>query len=120
MRRELLVAHPFKIGLLAADYEVILSAYAAGRRFAQVDCVIASTEMGGRSDSQRLRSLAERMAILRAQGLMTPGLALYYRGLMLRAVLAGMALKAVMPRRPGARHSAPSPAQGPGLGFAPP
>ena len=96
MRRELLIAHPFKIGLLAADYEVILSAYAAGRRFAQVDCVIAATEMGGRSDSQRLRSLSERMAILRVHGLMTPGLALYYRGLMLRAVMAG-ALKAVLP-----------------------
>ena len=97
MRRELLVTHPFKIGLLAADYEVILSAYAAGRRFAQVDCVIAATEMGGRSDSRRLRSLSERMSILCALGLMTPGLALYYRGLMLRAVVAG-ALKAVLPR----------------------
>ena len=113
MRRELLVTHPFKIGLLAADYEVILSAYAAGRRFAQVDCVIAATEMGGRSDSRRLRSLSERMSILCALGLMTPGLALYYRGLMLRAVVAG-ALKAVLPRSFTARILRHRPVKGMG------
>jgi glycosyltransferase involved in cell wall biosynthesis len=97
MRRVLLMAHPFETHLLAADYEVILAAYAEGRRFVQMDCVIAHTEMGGRSDTQRLRSLAERMAIVRRHGLMTVGLALYYRGLMLRAVLAGV-FKAVLPQ----------------------
>lgn len=97
MRREILLAHPFATDLLAADYEVILSAYAAGLRFVAVDCVIASTETGGRSDRSRLRSLRERVEVLRRHGFLTPGLVFYYGGLMLR-VLAGSALKRWLPQ----------------------
>jgi glycosyltransferase involved in cell wall biosynthesis len=96
MRRELLLDHPFQDDLLAADYEVLLAAYAAGKTFSMVDRVIARTEMGGRSDTHRLRSLRERMAVLRRHGLMTGRLAWHYRRLMLRAVLA-RAVKAVLP-----------------------
>jgi hypothetical protein len=96
MRRDLLLAHPFDVALLAADYEVLLSAFAAGKRFEAVDVVIASTEMGGRSDTARLKSLSQRMMVLRRYGFMTPRLWLHYRKLMARAVLARMA-KALLP-----------------------
>ena len=97
MRRDLLRDHPFRVDLLAADYEAVLAAYVAGRRFEHVDCVIAHTEMGGRSDTKRLESLRERLDILRTYGLLTPGLAFHYRRLMVRALIAGAA-KAVLPR----------------------
>ena len=97
MRRELLLAHPFDISLLAADYEVLLAAFAAGKSFEAVDVVIASTEMGGRSDTARLKSLRQRMTVLRRYGLMTRRLAIHYRKLMARAVLAQIA-KALLPR----------------------
>ena len=97
MRRELLLSHPFDISLLAADYEVLLASLTLGRRFALVDLVIASTEMGGLSDGARIKSLSERMAILRRNGLMRFPLWLYYQRLMVRAVLA-KAAKAVLPR----------------------
>src|SRR3954464_9610011 len=97
MRRALLLAHPFDTTLLAADYEVLLAAYAQGRRFERIGCVVARTQMGGRSDTRRLQSLRERQAILRRHRLMTPRLNFYYRGLMLRAALTTIA-KAVLPR----------------------
>jgi glycosyltransferase involved in cell wall biosynthesis len=96
MRRALLLARPFALDLLAADYEALIAAQAAGKRFAMVDCVVARTEMGGRSDTNRLRSLRERIAVLQRHGLMTAGLARHYRWLMLRAVMA-RAMKAVLP-----------------------
>jgi len=102
MRRQLLLAHPFDTALLAADYEALVGAFAQGRRFERIDCLIARTEMGGRSDTRRLASLGERQAILRRHGLMTPRLAWFYRWLMLRAVLAGAA-KALLPRAAVAR-----------------
>jgi glycosyltransferase involved in cell wall biosynthesis len=96
MRREILQAHPFRIELLAADYEAVLAAYVTGRRFEGVACVIAHTEMGGRSDTRRLESLHERMDVLRTYRLLSPKLAFHYRWLMLRALMAGAA-KAVLP-----------------------
>jgi glycosyltransferase involved in cell wall biosynthesis len=93
MRREWLAGHPFEIDLLAADYESVLAAHAAGGRFVLVDCIIARTRMGGRSDTNRLLSLRQRAAIVRRHGRMSIGLAWYYRWLMMRAGLAAMAKK---------------------------
>jgi glycosyltransferase involved in cell wall biosynthesis len=96
MRRELLLDHPFRTDLLAADYEVLLTAYRKGRRFEYVNCVVALTATGGRSDTQRIRSLRERMAILRQCKLMTSMLALHYRWLLARTHLAAAA-KSILP-----------------------
>jgi hypothetical protein len=96
MRRQLLLDRPFALDLLAADYDAILAAYAAGKRFQAVDLTVAVTEQGGRSDTQRQRMLRERAALVLGRGLMTPGLALYYARLCVRAA-AAQALKKVLP-----------------------
>ncbi len=96
-RRSLLIEHAFEIGLLAADYEFMLAAYAGGRRFKQVDCVVALTEMEGRSDLERSKMLRQRCVILRRHGFWNFGLAVYYFGLLARARLACVA-KQILPR----------------------
>jgi putative colanic acid biosynthesis glycosyltransferase len=97
MRREWLMAHPFQLDILSADYESILAAYAAGRRFKPVDCVVAATMAGGRSDVQRLRSLKDRMRLVRAHGLMRPRVAAFYAAQLLRAAVVPP-LKRLLPR----------------------
>ena len=96
MRRQLLVDRPFALDLLVADYDVILAAYVGGKRFERVDCVVAVTAQGGRSDSQRFRALGERAMLVRRNGLMTPAVAFHYGRLYLRTALA-LALKRVLP-----------------------
>lgn len=97
MRREILLDHPFVMNLLSADYEAILSAYVSGRRFRGVDCVVAVTTVGGRSDTQRITSLLDRVRLVREHGLMSFKVALHYAALMVRASIAP-ALKAVLPK----------------------
>lgn len=97
MRRQLLVKRPFALDLLSADYDAILAAYVAGRRFEMVDCVIALTAQGGRSDTARFRSLAERMMLVRRAGLMTLRTRLYYARLYIRTAIA-LGLRKVLPK----------------------
>lgn len=97
MRRRLLVDRPFALDLLIADYDAILAAYASGKRFEAVDCTIAVTAQGGRSDTARFRALKERMTLVRRNGLMTPGIWLFYARLYVRTALA-LALKKVLPK----------------------
>src|SRR6185312_17186435 len=60
MRRPLLLDRPFDIALLAADYDAVLAAYAEGKRFKPVDCVVARTAAEGLSDRHRMRILLQR------------------------------------------------------------
>jgi putative colanic acid biosynthesis glycosyltransferase len=98
MRREWLLAHPFRLDILSADYESILAAHVAGRHFKPVDCVVAATIAGGRSDVQRLRSLMDRMRLVRAQGLLRPRVAVFYAAQLLRAAVVPP-IKNLLPRR---------------------
>jgi hypothetical protein len=88
---------PFALDLLIADYDAILAAYVSGKRFEAVDCIIAVTAQGGRSDTARFRALRERMMLVRRNGLMTPGIWLYYARLYVRTVLA-LSLKKILPK----------------------
>jgi hypothetical protein len=97
MRREILLDRPFSLSLLAADYEAILTAYMAGRRFKRVDCVVAVASVGGRSDNNRLTILWQRIAILRRHGLMNFATALHYAGLITWVLLASP-VKKVLPK----------------------
>jgi putative colanic acid biosynthesis glycosyltransferase len=97
MRREILLDRPFSLSLLAADYEAILTAYMAGRRFKLVDCVVAVASVGGRSDNNRLTILWQRIAILRRHGLMNFATALHYAGLITWVLLASP-VKKVLPK----------------------
>jgi len=97
MRREILLGRPFSLRLLAADYEAILTAYMAGRRFKRVDCVVAVASVGGRSDNNRLTILWQRISILRRLGLMNFATALHYAGLISRVLLASP-VKRVLPK----------------------
>jgi hypothetical protein len=96
-RRDLLRAHPFRTELLAADYEFLLDAYKGGRRFKRVDCLVARTETEGRSDKARLRSLRERVAILRDHGVLSVPLRVHYGGLALKVLLSAIVRK-LLPR----------------------
>jgi glycosyltransferase involved in cell wall biosynthesis len=97
MRRQILLDRPFSLSLLAADYEAILIAYIAGRRFKRVDCVVAVASVGGRSDNNRLTILWQRVSILRRHGLMNFSTALHYAGLVTWVVLANP-IKKMLPR----------------------
>lgn len=97
MRRRLLVERPFALDLLIADYDAILAAHISGKRFEQVDCVIAVTSQGGRSDTTRFRALKERMRLVSQNGLMTPRIWLNYAYLYIRTVLA-LGLKKILPK----------------------
>jgi glycosyltransferase involved in cell wall biosynthesis len=98
MRRQLLLQRPFALELLTADYDAILSAYVSGRVFQLVDCVVAVTAQGGRSDTQRSRVLRERAMLVRRNGLMTPWIELHYMRLRARGMVA-LALKKILPKR---------------------
>jgi len=98
MRRRLLLDRPFALDLLTADYAVILAAYVNGKKFRLVDCVIAITAQGGRSDSQRFQALRERMILVRKSGLMTAGVAFHYGRLYLRTATA-LILKRLLPEK---------------------
>jgi len=95
MRREILLERPFSLRLLAADYEAILTAYVAGRRFKRVDCVVAVASVGGRSDNNRLTILWQRISILRRHGLMNFKTALHYAGLISWVLLASPVKRAL-------------------------
>ncbi len=97
VRRGLLSAHPFDLSLLVADYAFLIAAHRAGKRFKRMDCVVARIEMGGRSDTARLRSLRERVGILRRHGLLNLPLQLHYHRLVLRALLS-LAVRKLLPR----------------------
>lgn len=97
MRRQLLAERPFALDMLIADYDAILAAYASGKRFEAVNCVIAVTSQGGRSDTDRFRALKERQALVRRAGLMTPRIRFYYARLYVRTALALM-LKKILPK----------------------
>ena len=97
-RRHLLLDRPFALNLLIADYDAILTAYVGGKRFQPVDCVVAVTAQGGRSDTLRTRALRERAILVRRNGLMTPRIALYYRRLRAREAVV-QTLKRILPRR---------------------
>ena len=97
MRREILLARPFVPDLMAADYETILAAYIAGRKFRMVDCIVSIASVGGRSDVDRVGMLRQRVAILKKHRVMTAGLALRYTGLICRAALS-KPLKRLLPR----------------------
>jgi glycosyltransferase involved in cell wall biosynthesis len=98
MRRRLLLDRPFALNLLIADYDAILTAYVGGKRFQPVDCVVAVTAQGGRSDTLRTRALRERAMLVRRNGLMTSQVALYYQRLRAREVVVRI-LKRILPRR---------------------
>jgi putative colanic acid biosynthesis glycosyltransferase len=98
IRRPILLERPFALDLLIADYDAILAAYSGGKRFRPVDCVIAVTVQGGRSDIQRFRALKERVMLVRRSGLMTFPVALYYARLYFGTMLA-IALKKILPDR---------------------
>lgn len=95
MRREILLERPFSLRLLAADYEAILTAYIAGRRFKRVDCVVAVASVGGRSDNNRLTILWQRISILRRHGLLNFKTALHYAGLITWVLLVSPVKKAL-------------------------
>lgn len=97
MRRQLLVKRPFALDMLSADYDAILAAYVAGKRFEMVDCVIAVTTQGGRSDTARFRSLGERMMLVRRAGLMTFRTRFYYARLYIRTAIA-LGLRKILPK----------------------
>jgi glycosyltransferase involved in cell wall biosynthesis len=97
MRREILLERPFSLNLLAADYEAILTAYMAGRRFKRVDCIVAVASVGGRSDNNRLTILWQRISILRRHGLMNSKIALHYAGLIAWVVFASP-VKKLLPK----------------------
>jgi len=97
MRREILLEKPFSLELLAADYNSILGAYLDGKRFEHVDCVVAVAAVGGRSDTNRVTMLFQRLAILRRHGLLTLPVAWHYAGL-LAWVLFVAPLKGLLPK----------------------
>lgn len=97
MRREILVEKPFSLELLAADYSSILDAYLDGKRFEHVDCVVAVAMVGGRSDTNRVTMLLQRIAILRRHGLLTLPIAWHYAGLV-AWVLFVAPLKRILPK----------------------
>jgi glycosyltransferase involved in cell wall biosynthesis len=98
MRREVLAAHPFVLDRLTADYETIISAYAAGKQFKLINCVVAKVSTGGRSDVYRIRSLMERIRLVRRHGLMTIPIALHYAVQVLRAAVVP-SLKRLLPKQ---------------------
>ena len=97
MRRRFLLERPFSLEFLAAGYDRLLDAYTSGLLFDHVDCVVAVASTGGRSDKQRLRSLLERVSIVRRHGRMTPRIAVYYGRLIAQALIAP-AIKKAIPR----------------------
>lgn len=97
MRRWVLLERPFALDLLSADYDSILDAYAKGLRFKRVDRVVAITSVGGRSDTNRLGSLRERILILRRHGLLSLRTALHYTGLIAWVILVSP-VKKVLPK----------------------
>jgi glycosyltransferase involved in cell wall biosynthesis len=97
MRREILLEKPFSLDLLAADYNSILGAYVDGKRFARVDCVVAMATMGGRSDTNRVTMLLQRIAILRRHGLLTLPIIWHYAGLLAWIVFVAP-LKRMLPK----------------------
>jgi len=98
MRRDVLLNRPFAMECLAADYDLILSAYMSGKRFKYITCLVSVAAAGGRSDQNRLMMLRQRMAILHRHGLLSLGVRLHYVWLMVRVIIAG-ALKAVFPKQ---------------------
>ena len=97
MRREILLDRPFSLNLLAADYDAILAAYLDGRRFKLVDCVVAVASVGGRSDTNRLTILMQRISILRRHGLMNFHTAFHYAALIVWVVTVEP-LKKILPK----------------------
>ncbi len=97
MRREILLNRPFSLSLLAADYDAILAAHLDGRRFKMVDCVVAVASVGGRSDTNRLTILIQRISILRRHGLMNPRTAFHYAALIVWVVTVEP-LKKMLPK----------------------
>lgn len=97
MRRSLLVERPFALDLLIADYDAILAAYVSGKRFEPVECVIAVTAQGGRSDTAGFRALKERSMLVERNGLMTRRIRLHYARLYARTALA-LLLKKILPK----------------------
>lgn len=97
MRRAILLARPFAMDILIADYDAILAAFVSGRKFKLVDHVIAITTQGGQSDTHRARVLRERAMVVRRNGLMTPAVAAHYRWLNARMIMARM-LKSILPK----------------------
>jgi putative colanic acid biosynthesis glycosyltransferase len=95
-RRSVLLAKPFSLGLMAADYEFLVRVYVEGGRFKMVDHTIGVNVNGGISDRKRLRSLGQRRRVAVKYGLMTPGHALSYACMASRAVL-GPWLKLMLP-----------------------
>ena len=98
MRRKLLLDRPFDIILLAADYDAVLAAYAEGKRFKLIDCIVARTAAEGLSDRHRMRILMQRFSIVRRHGFMTVPTAIHYALLMIRAV-AAHEVKKILPSR---------------------
>jgi glycosyltransferase involved in cell wall biosynthesis len=97
MRREILLRRPFSLSLLAADYDAILAAYLDGRRFKLVECVVAVASVGGRSDTNRLIVLMQRISIVRRHGLLNLYTAFHYAMLIARVMVADP-LKRILPR----------------------
>lgn len=97
-RRSLLLARPFSIDLLAADYEFLLTAMLENRRFKAVDRVISVTAAGGKSDQHRIKSLSQRYRLLKHRHLMTFPLRLAYAKMVVQAII-GHKVKQLLPPR---------------------
>lgn len=96
-RRALLLAHPFKLDRLGADFDFIYTCYAHGARFLPIRAIVAEVSAGGVSDRRRLRSIVSRWRTIRENA---PSIRrdVYYLGLMIDSLLRGVA-KAVLPDR---------------------
>jgi glycosyltransferase involved in cell wall biosynthesis len=97
-RRTLLLERPFSLDLIASDYEFLVRMYVEGRRFKAIDHVVGVIAKGGVSDVSRFRSLSERARIIAGHGLMTPGRALSYVVMSLRAGIGFYLRRALPPR----------------------
>ena len=97
-RRSLLLAQPFSLRLIAADYEFLVRMRAERRRFKLVDRIVGVHTNGGVSDVRRLRSLKERAVISIEHGLITPWRALSYMAMAIRAGL-GPHVKRALPKQ---------------------
>jgi glycosyltransferase involved in cell wall biosynthesis len=95
-RRNLLLERPFSLGLIASDYEFLVRMRVEHRRFKHIDRIVGVNTTGGISDVNRLRSLRERAAIATKHGLMTPGRAVSYFAMSLRAGI-GFCLRRALP-----------------------
>ena len=95
-RRELLMRHPFRTDMVAGDYAFLLDMWIERAQFEHVNRTVCIGDAGGISDRKRLESLRQRMALVRAAGLMSPRVRLSYAGMALRA-MAGNWLRTVLP-----------------------